>query len=85
MQHPYSAGAKKAAAGVAEEVRAMIRRADNQSMSDRRVNPEALHAVGLKRAHDKAARLETVMAGREGREFGSSKVRRRCRLTPPSG
>ena len=70
-------GAKKANETAAEEMRALMRRADKSAVADRRVNPEALAAVGVKRAHDKESRVASILAGREGRgEFGSSQSRK---------
>ena len=59
-------GARKASATGAEEMRRMLR-ADKSAQADRRVNPDALAAVGLKRAHDKESRVASIMAGREDR------------------
>ena len=61
----------------AEEMRRMLRLADRSNVADRRVNPDALMAVGLRKAHDKETRVASVMAGREDRgEFGASQARR---------
>ena len=68
------AGANKSATVASDNIRLMMRRADRAT--DRRVNPDALAATGIKRAHDKAARLATVLAGREDNEYGSSTVRK---------
>ena len=68
------AGATKASNVANDQVRMMMRKADRAS--DRRVNPDALAATGIKRAHDKAARLATVLAGREDNEYGASAVRK---------
>jgi protein SDA1 len=55
----------------------MLRRADKSAVADRRVDPDALAAIGLKRAHDKESRVASIMAGREGRtEFGAAKGRK---------
>lgn len=54
-----------------------LKRADPQAGVDvvpKRVREESLYAQG-KRATDKAARLATVLAGREGREFESKAAR----------
>ena len=70
-------GARKASATGAEEMRRMLRAADKSAQADRRVNPDALAAVGLKRAHDKESRLASIMAGREDRGvFGAAKDRK---------
>ena len=70
-------GAKKAAATGAEEMRRMLRAADKSAQADRRVNPDALAAVGVKRAHDKESRVASIMAGREDRGvFGAAKDRK---------
>ena len=74
-------GGKKADATANDELRALMRRADAErfgsSTADRRVNPEALAAIGLRKAHDKASRVASIMAGREERgEFGSSQERK---------
>ena len=70
-------GARKASETVAEEMRRMLRAADKSGQADRRVNPDALAAVGLKRAHDKESRVASIMAGREDRGvFGASKDRK---------
>ena len=45
-------GAKKAKETAAEEMRRMLRLADRSNVADRRVNPDALMAVGLRKAHD---------------------------------
>ena len=46
-------------------------------MADRRVDPDALAAVGIKRAHDKESRVASIMAGREDRGvFGAAKDRK---------
>lgn len=68
------AGANKASERGADEMRLLMRRADRAS--DRRVNPDSLAATGLRKAHDKASRLATVLAGREDNEYGSSKERK---------
>ena len=68
------AGATKASNVANDQVRMMMRKADRAS--DRRINPDALAATGIKRAHDKAARLATVLAGREDNEYGASAVRK---------
>ena len=55
----------------------MLRAADKSAQADRRVNPDALAAVGLKRAHDKESRVASIMAGREDRGvFGAAKDRK---------
>ena len=80
-------GARKASATGAEEMRSrMLRAADKSAQADRRVNPDALAAVGLKRAHDKESRLASIMAGREDRAvFGAAKtVRTKSRAGPPT-
>ena len=70
-------GAKKAKETAAEEMRRMLRLADRSNVADRRVNPDALMAVGLRKAHDKETRVASVMAGREDRgEFGASQARK---------
>ena len=70
-------GAKKAKETAAEEMRRMLRVADRSNVADRRVNPDALMAVGLRKAHDKETRVASVMAGREDRgEFGASQARK---------
>ena len=70
-------GAKKAKDTAAEEMRRMLRLADRSNVADRRVNPDALMAVGLRKAHDKETRVASVMAGREDRgEFGASQARK---------
>ena len=70
-------GARKASATGAEEMRRMLRAADKSAQADRRVNPDALAAVGLKRAHDKESRVASIMAGREDRGvFGAAKDRK---------
>ena len=70
-------GARKAPATGAEEMRRMLRAADKSAQADRRVNPDALAAVGLKRAHDKESRVASIMAGREDRGvFGAAKDRK---------
>ena len=70
-------GARKASATGAEEMRRMLRAADKSAQADRRENPDALAAVGLKRAHDKESRLASIMAGREDRGvFGAAKDRK---------
>ena len=70
-------GAKKAKETAAEEMRQMLRLADRSNVADRRVNPDALMAVGLRKAHDKETRVASVMAGREDRgEFGASQARK---------
>ena len=68
------AGANKASNVAADHIRLMMRKADRAS--DRRVNPDALAATGIKRAHDKASRLATVLAGREDNEYGASTARK---------
>ena len=68
------AGATKASNVATDQVRMMMRKADRAS--DRRVNPDALAATGIKRAHDKASRLATVLAGREDNEYGASAARK---------
>ena len=67
-------GAKRAAAVGAEEVAAMLARR-RDGAHDRRVNPESL--LGTHKTHsDKAARLASIHAGREGRaEFGAASQR----------
>ena len=71
------AGAKKGAETAAEEMRRMLRRADKSAVADRRVDPDALAAVGIKRAHDKESRVASIMAGREDRGvFGAAKDRK---------
>jgi len=68
-------GAKKVKnAAETDLTRLVMRKADRAS--ERRVNPDALAAIGIRRAHDKASRLATVLAGREDNEFGSSTARR---------
>jgi hypothetical protein len=68
-------GARKANDTAAEELRAMLRRADKSAIADRRVDPDALAAIGVKRAHDKESRVASIMAGREDRDgFGSAQV-----------
>ena len=58
-------------------MRRMLRLADRSNVADRRVNPDALMAVGLRKAHDKETRVASVMAGREDRgEFGASQARK---------
>jgi protein SDA1 len=57
----------------ADLTRLVMRKADRAS--ERRVNPDALAAIGIRRAHDKASRMATVLAGREDSEFGSSTAR----------
>ena len=53
----------------------MLRRADKSAIADRRVDPDALAAIGVKRAHDKESRVASIMAGREDRDgFGSAQV-----------
>ena len=70
-------GARKAKETAAEEMRRMLRLADRSTVADRRVNPDALMAVGLRKAHDKETRVASIMAGREDRgEFGSSQERK---------
>ena len=70
-------GARKASATGAEEMRRMLRAADKSAQADRRVNPDALAAVGLKRAHDKESRVASIMAGREDRGvFGAAQDRK---------
>jgi hypothetical protein len=70
-------GGKKAAETGAEEMRRMLRAADKSAQADRRVNPETLAAVGVKRAHDKESRVASIMAGREDRGvFGAAKDRK---------
>ena len=70
-------GARKAKETAAEEMRRMLRLADRFTVADRRVNPDALMAVGLRKAHDKETRVASIMAGREDRgEFGSSQERK---------
>ena len=70
-------GAKKAKETAADEMRRMLRLADRSNVADRRVNPDALMAVGLRKAHDKETRVASVMAGREDRgEFGASQARK---------
>ena len=70
-------GAKKANETANDELRAMLRRADRSGVADRRVDPDTLAAVGLKRAHDKESRVASIMAGRADRgEFGSAKSRK---------
>ena len=74
---PDRSGARKASATGAEEMRRMLRAADKSAQADRRVNPDALAAVGLKRAHDKESRVASIMAGREDRGvFGAAKDRK---------
>mmetsp|Transcript_303 Transcript_303/g.1128 ORF Transcript_303/g.1128 Transcript_303/m.1128 type:complete len:828 (-) Transcript_303:938-3421(-) len=70
-------GGKKAAETGAEEMRRMLRAADKSAQADRRVNPETLAAVGVKRAHDKESRVASIMAGREDRGvFGAAQDRK---------
>ena len=70
-------GGRKASATGAEEMRRMLRAADKSAQADRRVNPDALAAVGLKRAHDKESRVASIMAGREDRGvFGAAQDRK---------
>ena len=70
-------GGRKASATGAEEIRRMLRAADKSAQADRRVDPDALAAVGMKRAHDKASRVASIMAGREDRGvFGAAKDRK---------
>lgn len=70
-------GAKKASETGAEEMRRMLRAADKSGVADRRVNPDALAAIGIKRNHDKESRVASIMAGREDRsEFGAAKERK---------
>lgn len=70
-------GGRKASATGAEEMRRMLRAADKSAQADRRVDPDALAAVGVKRAHDKASRVASIMAGREDRGvFGAAKDRK---------
>ena len=70
-------GGRKASATGAEEMRRMLRAADKSAQADRRVDPDALAAVGMKRAHDKASRVASIMAGREDRGvFGAAKDRK---------
>ena len=74
-------GAKKAKETAAEEMRRMLRVADRSNVADRRVNPDALMAVGLRKAHDKETRVASVMAGREDRgEFGASQARKNKKM-----
>ena len=68
------AGAMKASNVATDHIRLMLRKADRAS--DRRVNPDSLAATGLKKAHDKASRLATVLAGREDNEYGASSARK---------
>jgi len=68
------AGAVKASNVATDHIRLMLRKADRAS--DRRVNPDSLAATGLKKAHDKASRLATVLAGREDNEYGASSARK---------
>ena len=70
-------GGKTAASTGAEEMRRMLRAADKSAVADRRVNPDALAAIGIKRAHDKESRVASIMAGREDRGvFGAAKDRK---------
>jgi protein SDA1 len=75
-------GARKGDDTAAEELRAMLRRADKSAVADRRVDPDALAAIGLKHAHDKESRVASIMAGREGRtEAGLCTLKSRIKLT----
>jgi protein SDA1 len=67
------AGASKATNVAGDAIRLMMRRADRAS--DRRVNPASLEATGLRKAHDKATRLASVLAGREENEYGACDLR----------
>ena len=73
-------GAKKASATAEAEMRAMLRRADRAGLgdaADRRVDPDSLAAVGVRKAHDKASRVASIMAGREDRgQFGAASERK---------
>jgi len=72
-------GAKKGGEQAADEIRAMLRRADKTggySVADRRVNPDTLAAVGLRKAHDKESRVASIMEGREDRVFGAASGRK---------
>jgi protein SDA1 len=68
------AGASKATNVAGDAIRLMMRRADRAS--DRRVNPASLEATGLRKAHDKATRLASVLAGREENEYGAATARK---------
>ena len=67
-------GAKRAAAAGAEEIAALLARR-RDGAHERRVDPESL--LGTHKTHsDKAARMASIMAGREGRaEFGAASQR----------
>jgi protein SDA1 len=68
-------GAKKAKnAAETDLTRLVMRKADRAS--ERRVNPDALAAIGLRKAHDKNTRVASIVAGRVDNEFGSSTKRK---------